>query len=116
MIATTGTNTPNTICHFWLNPERELSPPLLLPELLVVDCEGFEAVDEEFGTEVVLAPFETGVVCGVEPTGATASGVPTATAMLEEPAETVVVDVVPPPPPSSKHSKPTAVRPIGPAK
>ena len=87
-------------------------PLLPFPPLLLLDCD----VDEEGGAEVVVAPFEEGVVCaGVLPDEAVGAVSP-ATGMLDDPAETVEVAVALPPPAALLHENMMAETPFGPSK
>ena len=81
-------------------------PPLPSPPLLVLDWD----VDEEGGVEVVVAPFEEGMVCSGVPPDEVVAGVSPATGILDEPAETVDVAVAVAPPAAS-HAKRTAGTP-----
>lgn len=73
-------------------------------------------MDEEGGVEVVVAPFEEGVVCSGVPRDRIVVGVSTATGMLDEPAETVDVAIAAAPPATFSHVKRTAGTPFGPSK
>lgn len=101
----TGSPTPKAICPFWLNPEPVTS--LLL-------FAGEELADVE--SEVVVALSEEVVICSGVPPDEGVVGVPTATGMLDEPAETVDVAVAVAPPATWSHAKMTAGTPSGPSK
>lgn len=71
-------------------------------------------MDEEGAVEVVVAPFEEGVVCSGVPPGEVVVGVSTATGMLDEPAETVDVAVATAPSAALLHAKRIARTPSAP--
>ena len=70
-------------------------------------------MDEEDGTEVLVAPFEEGVVFSEMSLEEVVVDVSTATGMLDEPAEVVDVAVATAPSPTFSHAKRTAETPIG---
>ncbi len=73
-------------------------------------------MDEEDGIEVVVAPFEEGVVCADMSPEEVVVGVSTATGMLDEPAEIVDVAVATPPSAIFSHANRIAGTPFGPSK
>ena len=79
-------------------------------------CGDLEDVDEEDGTEVVVAPFEEGVVFSEMSLEEVVVDVSTATGMLDEPAEIVDVAVATAPSATVSHAKRTAETPFGPSK
>jgi len=78
---------------------------------LVFVCEELEAVVEDAVVEVVLAPFEAGVVCSAVPPGEVGTGVFTVIGRLDEPAETVDMAVAIAPLAAWLHAKRTAGTP-----
>ena len=85
----TGRPTPRPIWAFWLRPEPELEAEPAAP--VVLAFVGFVEVGFGFVEEVAAASFVDGVFGGEVSVGL--AGAPVAIAMLDDPAETVVVAV-----------------------
>ena len=73
-------------------------------------------MDEEGGAEVVVAPFEEGIVWSGVPPDELVVVVSPATGILDEPAETVDVAVAVTPPAALLQVNKTAGTPFGPSK